>query len=186
MPGGDRGRHIGVIAGQDQHAAVFGRAMPVALPHGIQTPVHPGALAVPHAEDAIVVGVVVIMNLLRTPQGCCRQVFIEAGPEFDVMSLQVLFGAPQLLVDGRHGRAAITGNKTCRIQSGGKVPAPLRQQQPHNSLGAGKVYPALVQGIFVIQLDSGQRHCSVNFQFGLDLYRDPERQLSHADCRAGG
>ena len=87
VPGGDGGGHVRIIARQDQHTAVFGGAMPVALPDGVQAAVHAGPLAVPHAVDAVVVGIVEIMDLLRTPQCSGCQVFIQAGPELDVMIL---------------------------------------------------------------------------------------------------
>ncbi len=92
-----------IVADAHQHAAMFVGAMPIALPQRINRLVKPRALAIPHAEDAVVKTVVVIVGLLRAPNRGHCQMFVGTGPKRNVMFGQQFACAPQLFVNGGHG-----------------------------------------------------------------------------------
>ena len=74
-----------VVAGQRHHAAVLGRAGVVRVLEDVAPAVDARALAVPHAEHAVVPGAGIEMDLLGAPQGGRGQVLVDARLEFDVV-----------------------------------------------------------------------------------------------------
>ena len=142
-----------IVADAHQHAAMFVGAMPIALPQRINRLVKPRALAVPHTEDAVVETVVVIVSLLGAPNRGHCQMFVGAGPKRNVMFGQQFTCSPQFLVDGGHGRAAITRHKAAGITTGGEIPLPLQQQQAHHGLTSSEMNQSIVLGVAVSQRD---------------------------------
>ena len=140
-----------VVAGQHQHTAVFGRAGIVRMLEDVAAAVDAGALAVPDAVDAIVLGAGIEMDLLGAPEGGRREVLVEAGLEFDMALLDEFLGLPQRLVEGAQGRAAIARDVATGVEPGGKVPLPLHQGQPTQRLGPGQIDPARLHYILVVQ-----------------------------------
>jgi hypothetical protein len=171
MIGVDRRAHRGIIAGQDENAAVFRRAVVVALAHGVEALVESGALAVPHRTHAVVIGVVVIVNLLRPPDRGRGHVFIGCGPEPNVVFLDLISSTPQFDIHYGHWRTAVTGNKPGRIESRGEVPTPLNHQHSKNRLRAGQVDAAFVERIFIVQRNWRCAH-------DISMTRAPDRDLS--------
>ncbi len=92
-----------VIAHADQHAAVTIGAVPVALAQAVDGLVQPGPFAIPHAKYTVEGAVVVVVGLLRTPHRSHGQVFVDAGPEGDVVVWQQFARAPELFINGCHG-----------------------------------------------------------------------------------
>jgi hypothetical protein len=151
MIGVDRRAHCGIIARQDENAAVFRRAVVVALAHGVEALVESGSLAVPHRRHAVVIGVVVVVNLLRPPDRGRGHVLIGCGPEPNVVLLYLICGTPQLDIHYGHRRSAVAGNEPGRIETRGQVPTPLNHQHSENCLRAGQVDAAFVERIFIVQ-----------------------------------
>ena len=99
---GDKGmvglmRHGGgfcamVVAGETEHTAVFRRARGIGVTKHVAAAIDAGALAVPDADDAVVLGAGGKIELLGTPDRGGREVFIHAGLELDVVLLEVLAG----------------------------------------------------------------------------------------------
>src|ERR1700712_2537897 len=89
-----------VVASQHQHAAVFRAASAVAVLEDVAAAVHARAFAVPHGKHAIVLGVLEQIGLLGAPDGGGGQVFIEAGVEGDVVSVEMFLGLFGRHVDG--------------------------------------------------------------------------------------
>ena len=115
-----------IIADAHQHAAMFVGAVPVTLPQRINRLVKPRTLAIPHTENAVVETVVVIVGLLRAPDRGHCQMFVGTGPKRNVMFGQQFTCSPQFLVNGGHGRAAITRHKAAGIATGREVSLPLQ------------------------------------------------------------
>ncbi len=149
--GNDRRAHRRVVAGQDQDSAVPGRAKVVSLSQRIHGLVEPGALAVPHREHAVIVGIAEVINLLGAPDRRRGHVFVGGRPEADVMGIGVLLRTPELDVDRRHRRAAVTGDKARSIQAGGEVTAPLHQQHADQCLRSGAIHTPGIECVFILQ-----------------------------------
>src|SRR5476649_1708251 len=140
-----------VVTGQDQYAAVLGGTGIVGVLEDVAAAVDAGALAVPDAENAVVFGAVIKMDLLGAPKGGRREVLVEAGLEFDVALLDELLGLPERLVEAAERGAAIAGDIAAGIEAGRQIPLPLHHRQPHQRLGTSQVYPTALDYILVVQ-----------------------------------
>ena len=148
-----RGRRLGhvVVAGQRDDAAVLRGAGIVGVLQGVARAVDARALAVPHAEHAVVAGAGIEVDLLGAPQGRGRQVLVDAGLELDVVLLDEALGLPQRLVEAAQRRAAIAGDVAGGVEAGGEVALALHHRQAHQRLRAGQVDPSAFQHVFVVQ-----------------------------------
>ena len=81
-----------VVAGKTEHTAVFRRARGIGVTKHVAAAIDAGALAVPDADDAVVLGAGGKIELLGTPDRGGREVFIHAGLELDVVLLEVVAG----------------------------------------------------------------------------------------------
>ncbi len=111
------------------------------------------ALAVPHAEDAIVFAFAAQLRLLRAPQRGGREVFVDAGLETDMRGVEEFLRALELLVEAAERRAAIAGDQARGIQPRTAVALALHKAQAHERLKAGDEHPALRQIVFVVERD---------------------------------
>ena len=82
--------------------------------------------------------------------------FIDGGQELDVGLVEELLGLPQLLVDHAQRRAAVARHEAGGLQAGAFVHLLLRQQQPHQGLGAGEEHGAAVGCEVVAELVRAQ------------------------------
>ena len=83
-----------IVAHGHEDAAVFVGAKAIAVAHHVRGAVNPGRLAIPHGVDAIHQRVREEFQLLCTPDGCCRQVFVNTGLEYHAGFFHALFLAP--------------------------------------------------------------------------------------------
>ncbi len=83
-----------VITGENQHTTMLGRAGIVGVFENVTGPVNTGSLAVPHAKDTIIFGILVHIDLLATPDDGGGKVFVYAGLKFDLLFGQELLGTP--------------------------------------------------------------------------------------------
>src|SRR4029079_17674528 len=91
-----RGGLAGVIVARDQqHAAMLGSARRVRVLEDVPATIDAGALAVPHAEDAVVLGALEDAHLLRAPYGRRGELLVDAGDEVDVVAAQVIARLPE-------------------------------------------------------------------------------------------
>ncbi len=130
---------------------MLGGAGIVGVFEGVAAAIDARALAVPHAEHAIVLGAGIEVDLLGAPQGGCRQVLIEAGLEFYVVLLDEALGLPQRLVETTERRAAIAGDVAAGIEPGCEIALALHHGQADQRLSAGQIDPAPVQQVFIVQ-----------------------------------
>src|SRR6185437_14287500 len=112
-----------------------------------------GALAVPDADHAIILGARRQVELLRAPDRGRGQILVHAGLELDVVLLEMLSRGKQLLVVAAERRAAIAGNKTRGVEAGGAVAADLRHRQPDQRLNPRHEDMAGALGVFLIETD---------------------------------
>ena len=148
--GGRRLGHV-VVAGQRHDAAVLGRAGIVGVLQRVARAVDAGALAVPHAEHAVVARAGIEMDLLGAPQRGRREVLVDAGLELDVVVLDEALGLPQRLVEAAERRAAIAGDVAGGVEPGRLVALALHHRQAHERLRAGQIDPAAFKYVFVVQ-----------------------------------
>ena len=127
-----------VVAGKAQHAAVLRRARGIAVTEHVAAAIDAGALAVPDADHAIVIGAGRKVELLRAPDRGGGQVFVHAGLEFDVVLFEVFSGGEELLVVAAERRAAIAADEACGVQPRGAVAPDLGHRQAYQRLDAGQ------------------------------------------------
>src|SRR5262249_3042402 len=82
----------------------------------------------------------------------------EACLEDDVVGLEDLGGALELLVETAKRRAAIAGDVAGRLEPGAAVALLLHQREAHQRLVAGDKDPALGQIVIVLERDLVERH----------------------------
>ena len=92
-----------VVAGEQPDAARLGTAGEVAVLEHVAAAVDPGALAVPHGIDAVVLGAREEADLLAAPHGGRRHVLVDAGLEMDVVLGEETLGLPEGLVEPPKG-----------------------------------------------------------------------------------
>ena len=153
------GRAFGgmIIAHQADDAAMLRRASHVGMAEDIARAVNARPLAIPEAEDAIIFAFATHFGLLRAPDGGRGKVLVQTGLEQHLSLIQLALGAKQLRVEPAQRRAAIAGDKACRVQPSLLIAQTLRHQQAHDGLGACQKHMALGQIILVIQRDGPQR-----------------------------
>ena len=147
-----------VIAHQRQHAAVPGGAGEVGVAEDVAGAVDAGALAVPHAENAIELALATQLGLLRAPQRGGGDVLVDAGLEADVVFVERALGADELLVEGAERRAAVSGDVAGGVDAGTAVALLLHHAEPHDGLEAGDEDAALGQVVLVVERDVVERH----------------------------
>jgi hypothetical protein len=151
LMGDGRGfRHV-VVAREGHDAAVFRGAGIVGVLEHVARAVDAGALAVPHAEHAIVARAGVEVDLLGAPQSGGGQVLVGAGLELDVALLDEFLGLPQGLVEAAQRRAAIAGNVAAGVQAGREVALTLHHREAHQRLRPGQVNASALQYVFVVE-----------------------------------
>ena len=155
---GGRGFGGVVVAHQRQHAAVFGGAGEIGVAEHVAGAVDAGPLAVPHAEDAVVLALAAQLGLLRAPYRGGGEILVDAALEADVALFEKRLGAQELAVETAERGAAITGDETRGIEAVAAVELLLHQAEPHQRLEAGHEYAALAEVVFVVELDVAQRH----------------------------
>ena len=148
--GGRRLGHV-VVARQRHDAAVPGRAGIVGVLQHVARAVDARALAVPHAEHAVVARAGIEMDLLGAPQRGGGEVLVDARLELDVVVLDEALGLPQRLVEAAQRRAAIARDVACRVEPGGEVALALHHRQAHQRLRSGQVDPSAFKYVFVVQ-----------------------------------
>ncbi len=156
---GGGGALAGVIVTHERdHAAMLGGARIVGVAEHVAGAVHPRSLAVPEAEHAIEFAFAPKLRLLGAPERGGGQILVEAGLELDVVGLEQLVGAAELLVEPAQRRAAIAGDIAGRVEASAPVPRLLHQGKAHQRLGAGNEDPVLSEIVFVVEGNGLQCH----------------------------
>ena len=123
------------------------------------------ALAVPHAEHAVVLALAAQLGLLRAPDRGRREVLVEAGLEQDVVLVEMRLRPHELLVEPAERRAAIARDVAGGIQPREPVALLLHQAGADQRLVAGDEHAALRQIVFVVERDVLQRHSGLREAF---------------------
>ncbi|MNY25295.1 hypothetical protein D3C86_1590700 [compost metagenome] len=113
--------------------------------------VHARALAVPHAEDAIELGIRIHVDLLGAPHRGGGEIFVQASLEDDVVRCKMLLGFPERLVECAERRPAIAGDETGSVQTRGAIPFLLQHRQPYQRLRAADIDAATFQRVLVFE-----------------------------------
>ena len=143
--GRDGGRlREGVVAREGEHAPRAADAGEVRVLEDVAGAIDTRALAVPHAEDAVVLRLREHRRELRAVDGGGAEVFVDPGNEDDVVLTQQVRIALQCQVEATEGRA------------GGVEPAPLVramliERQANERLDAGKKDEAFLLAIFRVE-----------------------------------
>src|SRR5471030_2597357 len=150
----ERRRFGGVIvASEYEYTAMGRRPRRVGVLEHIAGSVDARPFAVPHREHAVVFGAGIKIDLLRTPDGGGREVFIHAWLEHDLMRSEMFLRFPQMLIERAKRRTAIAGNETGGIESRGMIALLLQHRQPNQRLYAAHVRATAFQGVFVVESD---------------------------------
>ncbi len=102
-----------VVTGEAKYPAVAGRAGGIAVTKHVAAAVDAGALAIPDANHAIVVGARRQVELLRAPDCGCSKVLVHAGLKFDIVLFKMLAGGEQF---ADHSRRAANRDSPRRIR----------------------------------------------------------------------
>ncbi len=140
-----------VVGRQREHAAVLRGARRVRVLEHVAAAVHARALAVPHAEHAVVLRAREQADLLRAPDHGRAEVLVEARGELHARRLEVLARAPQLQVEAAERRSAVAADEAGGVEARRRVAQLLHQRQPHQRLHAGQVDPAGFAAVLVVQ-----------------------------------
>src|SRR3954463_9979376 len=107
------------------------RAGEIGMAKGVAAAVDARALAVPHAEHAVVSAFAAQLRLLRAPQRGGGEVFVDAGLETDMRGVEKFLRALELLVEAAERRTAIAGDEAGGVQSRAAVALALHQAKAH-------------------------------------------------------
>src|SRR5256885_4116005 len=127
-----------VVAAEGQHAAVTPDAGEVGVLENVARAVDTRALAVPHADDAVVLGSGEEVGELAAVDRGRAEVLVEPGDEDDVVLAKEIRIALQGQVEPAEGRAPIAGDQRRGVEAPAAVGAVLVERQPDERLGAGQ------------------------------------------------
>ena len=161
-----------VVAHQGEHAAVLRGAGEIGVAEDVAGAVDARALAVPHAEHAVVLALAAQLGLLRAPDGGRGEILVQAGLEEDVVPLEMRLGAHELLVEPAERRAAIARDVAGGVEPGAAVALLLHQAGADQRLIAGDEHAALGKVVFVVEGDVLQRHCAGLRWYGCAAAKD--------------
>ena len=121
--GGGFGRVV--VAHERQHAAVLRGAGHVGVAEDVAGAVDARALAVPEAEDAVILAVAAHLGLLRAPDGGRGELLVEAGLEDDVGGRRAISGRARDSGRGRRSgsRDSRRRNRPCSGPPAGRARA---------------------------------------------------------------
>ena len=179
----------GVVAGQREHAAVSPHPRVVGVLEHVAGAVYAGRLAVPHAEDAVVLRPRERVHHLAAEHGRGAQVLVEAGGEHDVVLAEELPLPLEGLVEPAQRRAAIAGDERGRAQPLPAVGEMLVDRQAHQGLDARQVDVPLFLHVLGIEgeLTAARGHASPLAVGGRDrtdghmVRRDAGFRATHRD-----
>ena len=149
-------RHIGrlhcrVVTDGRQHTAKPCGAGQVRMPDRIDGAVEPRSLAVPNGGNPVVLAARIHGRLLRAPARRRRKILVDGGVEEDLVGLEFLRRAPQLLVDVVHRRTAIARDVGRRIVARRLVAPELVHGEADQRLAAGEIDDAGLQAVLVVE-----------------------------------
>ena len=142
-----------VVSGQTQNAAILSRACGIAVAEDVAAAIDAGALAVPDADDAVIIGTLGEIELLRSPDRGGGEVFVNAGLEFDVVLFEVFSCGEQLLVIAAERRTTVTADETGGVEPVGAVAPDLGHRQADQRLNSGQEDMARPLRVFLIETD---------------------------------
>ena len=154
-----QGRALGtvIVASDGNHAAMWRRSGRVGMFEHIAAAIDSGAFAVPETKHAIGIGTGKQANLLGSPNGVGRQLFIDARSKNNLLAVQMLAGFPECLIERAEGRTAITRNEASGAQACDAVTLSLQHRQPHQGLITVHEGTPMFEGVLVIQRHTTQR-----------------------------
>ena len=134
-----RGRHAAVvIARDDEHAAVRGGAVGVAVLERVARAVHARPLAIPEREDAFDRALRVGFDALRAEHGGGGQLLVDRGQEADAEFIEPRLRLPHLLIDHAERGAAVAADEAGGVQAALRVERLLHRHQADQRLRAGE------------------------------------------------
>ena len=142
-----------IVAAERQHAAIARHAREVGVLEDVARAVDAGALAVPHAEDAVVLRPREEVGELAPVDRGGAEVLVEAREEDDVVLAEEVGVALERQVEAAERRAAIPGDQRRGVEAAPPVGAVLVERQPDEGLDAGKEDDALLLTILGVQTE---------------------------------
>ncbi len=121
--------------------------------------VNAGSLTVPHTDHAVVTRPGAKSGLLRAPNGCRAEIFVNSGSDFDVVAFEERARPQELLIETPKRRASVPRDKERCAQSGSLVCPPLVHRQAHEGLYPGQICASIFERVFVIK-----RYCRKHAQ----------------------
>ena len=134
--GGGFGRRVVAREGQDAPKRRDTGAVRVA--QRVAAAIDAGRLAVPDAEDALVLRAFPQTRHLATPDRGGGEVLVQGGAYDNVRRVQPCLLLRQLLVVAAERGATIAGDETCRVEPGSRIQLTLQQRQADQRLDAGQ------------------------------------------------
>ncbi len=151
-----------VVAHQRDDAAVLRGAGEIGVAEGVAGAVDARPLAVPHAEHAIELAFAAQLGVLGADERGRGEILVGAGMKQDVVRLEPLAGAHELLVEGAERGTAIAGNVARGVEAGAAVALLLHQAEAHQGLEAGDEDAVVSEVVLVVEANRQKRHCSLS------------------------
>ena len=146
-----RGLAGGVVAHDGEAAAGARDAHEVAVAQRVRRAIEAGSLAVPHAEHAVVLRAGQVARQLAAPGGGGPELLVQARDVPDVVLVEQLAIARELLVKAPERRALIARDHRAGRQARAAVGAMLVEHHAHEPLDAGEEDAALVEDVLVLK-----------------------------------
>ena len=140
-----------VVAHQGEDAAISGGAGLVGVAEDIARAVDAGALAVPDAEDAVVLALAAHLGLLRTPEGGRGELLVQPWLEDDMRGVELLLGLVEIEVEPGDRGAAVAGDEARGVEARAAVALALHQEQPDDRLRTREKDPLLREVVLVVE-----------------------------------
>ena len=117
----------------------------------------PGALPYHMAEHAVVLRAGQLAGELAAPRRRGAELLVQAGHVLDVVALDQLAVAGELLVEAAERRALVAGDHRAGHEPAAEVGAVLVERKPDEALEAGQEDAALLEDVLVVERDLAQR-----------------------------
>ena len=152
-----RGLAAGVVAHDGERAAGARHADEVAVTERVGRAVEAGRLAVPHGQHAVVLRAGELAGELAAPRRRRAELLVQAGHVPDVVALDELAVAGELLVEAAERRALVARDHRPGHEAAAKVGAVLVEREADEALEAGEEDAALLEDVLVLERHVPQR-----------------------------
>jgi hypothetical protein len=146
-----RGLRQRIVAPEREHPAVAPDSGEVGVLEDVTGPVDAGALAVPDAEHAVVLGLREVVGELAAVDGGGAQVLVQPRDEHDVVLAEQRLVALQREIEAAQRRAAVARDQGGGAEAAAAIGAVLVERQSHQRLDARQEDDAVLLPVLCLE-----------------------------------